>query len=220
MSTTDYNRAAGRRGRHILDIVLVLALLALFTGCSDSPTGVDQAQVVGAEKELPPEFMFDRVYCQGTTCTHPGEETIPGFADFDYNYIIEPAADGVSRFRVGFAAGYFIPTRHSIPANWSWRAYRAPGVVGFPHVDHGQLATPVRESNWILEFSGPVQTSTFQIGFDLYTEFYPGEVSWETDAAEADWSMAVGKGLGPVHSPRNRNGGNIYAGPKDIVPRH
>ncbi len=218
--------------------IAMLAIAMMFAGCDTESgttltgpefTDADKAVIAGSEvpesedkgmqgPSTPP--VAPMIHCQGTKCTLPGEQVIPGFHDRKFNYIVTPGPDGVSIVQIGIhTLVSFVPTNMIMPPNWHWGIDVYPSPDRSELVRHGELTTPNATCTRVLKFYGPTMTEQFQLAYD--NSMPANTVSWQIDdSVSVKWNRSVGMGQGPVHSPTwvVNGGGGTYIGPGDTVP--
>ena len=139
------------------------------------------------------------VECQGNLCGGSG-----GSMNREYSYLVTPdSAKGCGSITQVDIGIHFAASQISgivAPAGWGY-VYVNEANSDDPKTGHGNTTSFSGQCPLVMRWSGQAQTNQFEIAFNGPDAYH--DVHWDTsDGSAVNWSLAVGWGYGPVHSPR------------------
>lgn len=153
-----------------------------------------------SEAMPPPPLPVVKILCDGNN------SCCAGIGPTNYFYRVQlPSGGAVQVTRIDIGTDNANINNYSgwiEPLGWTHQILAAPANQPdrLGCVPHGTVVSPTGNSQSIVRFSGPPQTSNFTLGFDIAQAAH--EVTWKASTGnQADWTKAVGLGPGPVHGP-------------------
>ena len=142
------------------------------------------------------------VVCDGLACGGSG-----GASGSPFLYRVVPGNGAISSLEIPVEDGELDHYGDlAVPAGWSWEIQTVARAHNELPVAHGTVTSSAGTCPYLLRFSGPQRSSTFELGYSYIGK--PGfhEVRWKTsNGFQAAWNQGVGGGKGPVHSPVRLN---------------